>query len=41
MTLLAFGSEIRHALRLARRLPCGTVSINRFTEDDAKMPFGG
>lgn len=25
----------------ARRLPCGTVAINRFTEGDVKIPFGG
>jgi aldehyde dehydrogenase (NAD+)/gamma-glutamyl-gamma-aminobutyraldehyde dehydrogenase len=22
-------------------LPCGTVAINRFTEGDVKIPFGG
>ncbi len=33
--------DIDRALFLARRLPCGTVSINKFTEGDVKTPFGG
>jgi acyl-CoA reductase-like NAD-dependent aldehyde dehydrogenase len=33
--------DIDKALWLGRRLPCGTVSINRFTEGDVKTPFGG
>ena len=29
------------AMHVARRLPCGTVSINCFSEGDVKTPFGG
>lgn len=29
------------AHRMARRLPCGTVSVNGFPEGDVTMPFGG
>jgi aldehyde dehydrogenase (NAD+)/gamma-glutamyl-gamma-aminobutyraldehyde dehydrogenase len=36
-----FTKDIDRALHLARRLPCGTVSINKFTEGDVKTPFGG
>jgi acyl-CoA reductase-like NAD-dependent aldehyde dehydrogenase len=36
-----FTKDIDRALYLARRLPCGTVSINKFTEGDVKTPFGG
>ena len=36
-----FTRDINRALSLARRIPCGTVSINRFTEGDIKTPFGG
>lgn len=36
-----FTRDIDKALYLARRLPVGTVSINRFTEGDVKTPFGG
>jgi aldehyde dehydrogenase (NAD+)/gamma-glutamyl-gamma-aminobutyraldehyde dehydrogenase len=36
-----FTKNIDRALYLARRLPCGTVSINKFTEGDVKTPFGG
>lgn len=36
-----FTQDIDRALRLARCLPCGTVSINKFTEGDVKTPFGG
>ncbi len=36
-----FTRDIDRALHLARRLPCGTVSINKFTEGDVKTPFGG
>ncbi len=36
-----FTRDIDHALHFARRLPCGTVSINRFSEGDIKTPFGG
>jgi aldehyde dehydrogenase (NAD+)/gamma-glutamyl-gamma-aminobutyraldehyde dehydrogenase len=36
-----FTKDIDRALHLAKRLPCGTVSINKFTEGDVKTPFGG
>ncbi|MBV8568817.1 MAG: aldehyde dehydrogenase family protein, partial [Methylobacteriaceae bacterium] len=36
-----FTRDIDRALHLARRLPCGTISINKFTEGDVKTPFGG
>lgn len=36
-----FTRDIDRALHFARRLPCGTVSINRFSEGDVKTPFGG
>ncbi|MDF2690096.1 MAG: hypothetical protein K0Q80_3062, partial [Microvirga sp.] len=36
-----FTRDIDRAVHMARRLPCGTVSINRFTEGDVKTPFGG
>ena len=36
-----FTKDIDRALHLARRLPCGTVSVNKFTEGDVKTPFGG
>jgi len=36
-----FTKDIDRALYLGRRLACGTVSINRFTEGDVKTPFGG
>ena len=36
-----FTKDLDQALWLARRLPCGTVAINRFTEGDVKTPFGG
>ncbi len=36
-----FTRDIDRALHLARRLPCGTVSINGFSEGDIKTPFGG
>ena len=36
-----FTRDIDRALHFARRLPCGTISINRFTEGDIKTPFGG
>jgi len=26
---------------VARALPCGTVSVNAFSEGDVKTPFGG
>ena len=36
-----FTKDIDKAIHMARRLPCGTVSINSFTEGDIKTPFGG
>lgn len=33
--------DIDRALFLSRRLACGTVAINGFTEGDIKTPFGG
>ncbi|MCF1467519.1 aldehyde dehydrogenase [Agrobacterium vitis] len=33
--------DIDRALYFARRLACGTVAINGFTEGDIKTPFGG
>ncbi len=36
-----FTRDIDRALWMARRLPCGTVSVNGFSEGDVKTPFGG
>lgn len=36
-----FTRDIDRALHMAQRLPCGTVSINGFSEGDIKTPFGG
>ncbi len=36
-----FTRDIDKALSLARRLPVGTVAVNKFTEGDIKTPFGG
>ncbi len=36
-----FTRDIDKALRLARRLPVGTVAINGFTEGNVATPFGG
>jgi len=36
-----FTRNIDRAIHMARRLPCGTVAINGFTEGDVKTPFGG
>lgn len=36
-----FTRDIDRAISMARRLPCGTVGINGFTEGDIKTPFGG
>jgi len=36
-----FTRDIDRALHFARKLPCGTISINRFSEGDVKTPFGG
>ncbi len=36
-----FTQDINKAFRMARALPCGTVSVNAFSEGDVKTPFGG
>ncbi|MGX5736393.1 aldehyde dehydrogenase [Bosea thiooxidans] len=36
-----FTRDIDRALFMSRRLTCGTVAINGFTEGDIKTPFGG
>ncbi len=36
-----FTRDITKAFRVARALPCGTVSVNAFSEGDVKTPFGG
>ena len=36
-----FTQDINKAFHLAKSLPCGTVSVNAFSEDDIKVPFGG
>lgn len=36
-----FTRDIDRALHMAHRLPCGTISINGFSEGDIKTPFGG
>lgn len=36
-----FTRDITRALRLARRLPVGTVSVNSFSEGSIATPFGG
>ncbi|WP_062015128.1 aldehyde dehydrogenase [Aureimonas sp. AU4] len=36
-----FTRDMDKAMHFARRLPCGTVSINCFSEGDVKTPFGG
>jgi len=36
-----FTRDISRAFKLARALPCGTVSVNAFSEGDVKTPFGG
>ena len=36
-----FTQDINKAFHLAKCLPCGTVSINTFSEGDIKVPFGG
>ena len=36
-----FTQDINKAFRLAKSLPCGTVSVNTFSEGDIKVPFGG
>jgi len=36
-----FTQDINKAFHIAKSLPCGTVSINTFSEGDIKTPFGG
>ncbi|WP_264214037.1 aldehyde dehydrogenase [Leisingera thetidis] len=36
-----FTRDIDRAIHMARSLPCGTVSVNGFSEGDIKTPFGG
>ncbi len=36
-----FTHDIDRAIHCARALPCGTVSVNAFSEGDIKTPFGG
>jgi aldehyde dehydrogenase (NAD+)/gamma-glutamyl-gamma-aminobutyraldehyde dehydrogenase len=36
-----FTQDIDRAIHMARSLPCGTVSVNGFSEGDIKTPFGG
>ncbi|WP_299084813.1 aldehyde dehydrogenase family protein [uncultured Ruegeria sp.] len=38
---IVFTQDIDRALHMARSLPCGTVSVNGFSEGDIKTPFGG
>src|SRR3954452_8366666 len=33
--------DIGKAFKVAPALPCGTISINAFSEGDVKTPFGG
>ena len=36
-----FTQDIDRAFYMAKSLPCGTVSVNTFSEGDIKTPFGG
>ncbi len=36
-----FTQDIDKAFHFAKNLPCGTVSVNTFSEGDIKTPFGG
>jgi len=36
-----FTQDINKAFHIAKSLPCGTVSVNTFSEGDIKTPFGG
>jgi len=36
-----FTQDIDRAFHLAKSLPCGTISVNTFSEGDIKTPFGG
>ena len=36
-----FTRDIDRAIHMARRLPCGTVSVNGYSEGNVTTPFGG
>ena len=36
-----FTQDINKAFHIAKSLPCGTISVNTFSEGDIKTPFGG
>jgi aldehyde dehydrogenase (NAD+)/gamma-glutamyl-gamma-aminobutyraldehyde dehydrogenase len=36
-----FTRDVDRAFRLAKRLPCGTISVNAFSEGNVTTPFGG
>jgi aldehyde dehydrogenase (NAD+)/gamma-glutamyl-gamma-aminobutyraldehyde dehydrogenase len=36
-----YTNDLDRAFYMARNLPCGTVSVNGFSEGDIKTPFGG
>lgn len=36
-----FTNDLDRAIYMARRLPCGTISINEFSEGNITTPFGG
>ena len=36
-----FTQDINKAFYIAKNLPCGTISVNTFSEGDIKTPFGG
>jgi aldehyde dehydrogenase (NAD+)/gamma-glutamyl-gamma-aminobutyraldehyde dehydrogenase len=38
---IVFTRDIDRVISMARRLPCGTISVNGFSEGDIKTPFGG
>lgn len=40
-TRQSFTKSLDKAIYMARHLPCGTISINGFSEGDVKTPFGG
>ncbi|HET6221617.1 MAG TPA: aldehyde dehydrogenase [Dongiaceae bacterium] len=36
-----YTKDVDKVFHMAKRLPCGTVAVNGFTEGDIKTPFGG
>lgn len=36
-----FTRDVSRVISMARRLPCGTVAVNCFSEGDVKTPLGG